>query len=336
VILENDLYRRADATRVEVALAVARQVIVLEHVQTRTSQGADMVLPAATFAEGDGTLVNNEGRAQRFFQVYVPDGEVQESWRWLRDLMIAAGRLPEDSWSGLDEVTAAMATALPQLERVPECAPSASFRLAGQKVPREPFRYSGRTAMHANVDVSEPKPPDDPDSALAFSMEGYGSQPPAALITRFWSPRWNSIQALNKFQDEVGGPLRGGDPGERLIQAPQGETTQYFTTVPDAFRAEEDRWLVVPVHHIFGSEELSMLTPGVAELAPEPYVALHPDDAARIQAEPGAQVRVSWGRAVANLPLRGMADLAQGLVGLPAGVLEQPVIPALKVVLKAA
>ena len=31
-----------------------------------------MVLPAATFAETDGTLVNNEGRAQRFFQVFVP------------------------------------------------------------------------------------------------------------------------------------------------------------------------------------------------------------------------------------------------------------------------
>jgi predicted molibdopterin-dependent oxidoreductase YjgC len=27
---------------------------------------------AASFAESDGTVVNNEGRAQRFFQVYDP------------------------------------------------------------------------------------------------------------------------------------------------------------------------------------------------------------------------------------------------------------------------
>ena len=31
-----------------------------------------MVFPAATFAEASGTLVNNEGRAQRFYEVFVP------------------------------------------------------------------------------------------------------------------------------------------------------------------------------------------------------------------------------------------------------------------------
>ncbi len=36
-----------------------------------------MVLPAATFAEADGTLVNNEGRAQHFYQVFTPPGEIQ-------------------------------------------------------------------------------------------------------------------------------------------------------------------------------------------------------------------------------------------------------------------
>ena len=46
-----------------------------------------MVLPAGTFAETDGTLVNNEGRAQRFFQVFVPQGDIQESWRWAQDIM---------------------------------------------------------------------------------------------------------------------------------------------------------------------------------------------------------------------------------------------------------
>ena len=36
------------------------------------------------------------------------------------------------------------------------------------KVAREPNRYSGRTAMLANISVHEPKPPEDPDSALRF------------------------------------------------------------------------------------------------------------------------------------------------------------------------
>ena len=72
VVLENDLYRRAPAQQVDQALARAQVLVVLDHQRTATAQRADLVLPAASFAEGDGTLVSQEGRAQRFFQVYEP------------------------------------------------------------------------------------------------------------------------------------------------------------------------------------------------------------------------------------------------------------------------
>src|SRR5262249_57333533 len=71
-------------------------------------------------------------------------------------------------------------------------------RMAGEKIPRQPHRYSGRTAMFANITVHEPKPPDDPDSPLSFSMEGYQGQPPSPLITRYWSPGWNSVQEIGR------------------------------------------------------------------------------------------------------------------------------------------
>jgi len=44
-------------------------------------------------------------------------------------------------------------------------------------------------------------------------MEGYPAQPPSSLTPFFWAPGWNSIQSVNKFQSEINGPLRGGDPG---------------------------------------------------------------------------------------------------------------------------
>ena len=34
------------------------------------------MLPAGTFAESDGTFISSEGRAQRFFQVFVPQNDV--------------------------------------------------------------------------------------------------------------------------------------------------------------------------------------------------------------------------------------------------------------------
>ena len=40
------------------------------------------------------------------------------------------------------------------------------------KIPRQPHRYSGRTAMLANIKVSEPQQPLDSETPFAFSMEG--------------------------------------------------------------------------------------------------------------------------------------------------------------------
>jgi NADH-quinone oxidoreductase subunit G len=320
LILENDLYRHAEAALVHESLEIARHVIVLDHLTNQTVGHSELVLPAATFAESSGTLVNNEGRAQRFYEVFVPEGEVQASWRWLRDAMLAAGRPEAAGWQTLDDVAAAMAEAIPALKAALEAAPPETLRLAGQRIPRLSHRATGRTAMHANVDVHEPGPPDDPDSPLSYSMEGYEGQPPPALIPRFWAPHWNSIQALNKFQEEIAGPLRGGDPGRRLIEPTEIDAPPYFQRIPAAFRVRDGEWLVVPIHHIFGSEELSVLTPGIQELAPDPYLALHPDDAADLQAEAGKEVALDIEDVIYRLPLRLMPTLPRGVAGLPVGL----------------
>ena len=299
IILENDLYQRLPAPVVDRFLARFQHVVALDHLETATTEKAELVLPVATFAEGDGTLVSSEGRAQRFFEVFLPPEPIQESWRWL------------GSWETLDDVVAALAAGLPQLAAVTRAAPSADFRMAGAKVPREPHRYSGRTSMLANISVHEPKPPDDPDSPLSFSMEGNPDQPPSALLPFFWTPGWNSIQAVNKFQAEIGGPLRQGDPGVRVIER-DGAEFRFFEQLPPPFETRKDEWLVVPLYHIFGSEELSRSAPAIAELSPEPYVALNPEDASSF----GKEVELFGQR----LPVKIATDLPKGLAGVPAGV----------------
>ncbi len=321
VVLENDLYRRAPADRVAAFLEKAPHVVVIDHSAHGTGARAEAVLPAGTFAEADGTYVNNEGRAQRAFQVFVPRDDVQESWRWVRDLLHAAGRASEAPWSDLDGITRDLAGSIPAYRRLPEVAPPAGFRIAGSKLSRAPFRFSGRTSMLANLAVSEPKPPLDPDSALTFTMEGYeGPQAPPALLTHFWAPGWNSIQSLNKFQAEIGGPLRGGESGVRLIEPAEGAKPPYREGHPAAFAPREGSWRVIPLHHVFGSEELSVRSPGIAELAPAPYLALHPEDASGLGLEEGARARAEVGGESRVLPVRFRADLPRGTVGIPAGL----------------
>lgn len=323
VVLENDLYRRADAARVDAALAAARVVIVADHQSTATTARAHLLLPAASFAEGDGTLVSQEGRAQRFFQVYDPayyDAKVlvREGWRWLHALHSTLQGRPVD-WTQLDQVTAACAASSAQLAGIRDAAPSASFRIRGLKLAREPHRYSGRTAMRANISVHEPRASQDIDSAFAFSMEGYsGSQEARQQIPFAWSPGWNSPQAWNKFQDEVGGHLRAGDPGVRLIES-RGQSLAWFA-VAAPFNPALDTWQAVPLHHLFGSDEMASRAAPIAERMPAPYAALAKAEAERLGVNDGALLQLTVNGQALRLPLRVIDELAIGLIGLPAGL----------------
>jgi len=330
IILEDDLYRRAGSEKLKGFFGNVKTIVAIDHLRNRTVSEADVVLPAATFAEAGGALVNNEGRGQRFFPVMPPREDVQESWRWLRDIMLAVKNPAAEQWQSLDDIIATMAKTVPAFKSIADIAPAANFRITGMKIPRQPHRYSGRTAMLANVSIHEPKPPEDPSSPLAFSMEGYEGQPPAALIPRFWSPGWNSVQAINKFQTEVGGPLRGGDPGRRLIEPPAVEKVPYFQEPPEAFRRRDGEWLIVPAHHIFGSEELSILSPGVAARCPEPYLGVSPEDAEALQMVDGNKVKLVMQAAEYKVSARIISSLVRGIAVLPVGFrgVETAALPA--------
>ena len=328
IVLENDLYRRADAAKVDAALAAAKAVIVADHQQTATTAKAHLVLSASSFAEGDGTLVSQEGRAQRFFQVFEPsyyDSNilVREGWRWMHALHCTLQGKAVD-WTQLDQVTEAVAASSSVLASIKDAAPNASFRIKGLKLAREPLRYSGRTAMRANISVHEPRQPQDQDSAFAFSMEGYsGSKEDRQQIPFAWSPGWNSPQAWNKFQDEVGGHIRAGDPGTRLIET-QGDSLNWFAAVPRPFNPAQGTWQVVPFFHLFGSEENSSKAAPVQERIPAAYIALAKAEADRLGVNDGALLSLNVAGVTLRLPLRINEELGSGLVALPAGLAGIP------------
>ncbi len=266
--------------------------IVLDHVPTAATAASDIVLPAAPFTETDGTFVSAEGRAQRFCKLMPPEGSVRESWRWLRDIGQRLGR-PGMGWATFDDVTASCAAEIPALARIVAAAPSAAFRVAGERIPREPHRASGRTALHADRTVHDPAPPTDPNSPLSFTMEGWHGEPPSALAAFAWAPRWNSVQALNKFQDEVGGPWRGGDPGVRLFDgAARGVPTG--PGVPPAFVPSHETLLVLPRWDAFASDPLAMRSGPIAARAPGPCIALHPEDAEALGLAAGGRAAMAF------------------------------------------
>jgi NADH-quinone oxidoreductase subunit G len=324
IVMENDLYRRADKVVVDTALNEVDAIILLDHQTTAMTDQATMLLPVASFAEGDGTLVNNEGRAQRYFQVYDPtyyssECQIKESWRWLHAINNELHN-QEISWTQLDEVTAACAEAIPTLQKIVDAAPNAQFRVNGLKIAREPHRYSGRTAMRANISVHEPRQPQDIDSAMSFSMEGCSSNKNTSSLVPFaWSPGWNSPQAWNKFQDEVGGHMRAGDSGVRLLESTNA-MANYFTSIPSAFVARNNELRVVPLYHIFGSDELSGMSQPIIEQTPAAYIAVSPADANRFGLVEDQLAEININSVIKRGVVKIHSGLLMGTVGLPIGL----------------
>ncbi len=276
LVVENDLFRKLSKKNAEALLARFKTLVVLDHISTHTSKVAQVIVPVGSFAEADGTLVSQEGRAQRFYQVFVPEADTPEPWRRLVQLSGLTDNVLK--FNSLHDITSLISSTISVFKEIDGIAPPPDFRINGQKIARESHRYSGRTSMKANINVHELRPVEDNDSPMSFTMEGYQGETPASLTTHYWSPGWNSVQSINKYQIEVGGALHGGDPGQRLTDKSEG-SLDYYHQIPEAWIAPKDGLSAVPVYQIFGSEELSRKSPSVKERSEKAFILLHPADA---------------------------------------------------------
>ena len=316
VILENDLYRRATKESVDLLFENSRQIIVLDHLENQTSLQADILLPSSTFAESEGTLVNNEGRAQRFYKTLVNKDQVKESWRWINELIRIRDKNQATSWTRFDELISFLADELPVFSKIKEYMPDSDFRMLNAKIPRQTMRYSGRTAMNAHKAVSETGVSKDPDSPLAFSMEGLQESPPSSLVAFYWTPGWNSVQSLYNYLDEPNGSMKGGDPGIRLIESGERNKNSYFEINPQAFEYKSDEWLVIPVYQIFGSEELSSSSSAIAQRIQESFLILNHKDAEIFDIKDGEPIRLEIMGQSLKIKIKIENSQRQGIAGL--------------------
>ncbi|UAJ66051.1 NADH-quinone oxidoreductase subunit NuoG [Candidatus Schneideria nysicola] len=332
IILENDLYRHALKDRIDLAIEKVKTLIVLDHQKTNIQDRADLILSAANSAESSGTVINNEGRAQRFFQAYKPnyyDNQLirLESWRWLYSLLYKSD---EYSSIKLDKIIDDIALHLPHLADIKKVAPNETFRIHGKKLSRAPYCYSGRTATHRN-DIHETPFPQDEDSMFNFSMEGnHSPYAPQQYVAFAWAPGWNSPQSWNKFQDEVGGHLRYGDPGIRLLDS-KNDVLDWFSNIPASFHASQsirnhnNSWYIVPYLCLFGSEETSQNSPVIKNIMPKPYLIMNEIDVMKLgcKTDPSNETWMTFhwgGKEIHTLPVRISTNLSTGQVGLPLGL----------------
>ncbi len=86
VMGENPMLSDPDQTHVEEALRGLDFLVVQDIFLTETAALADVVLPAASFAEKDGTFTNTERKVQLLHAAVSSPGEARTDWRILSEL----------------------------------------------------------------------------------------------------------------------------------------------------------------------------------------------------------------------------------------------------------
>lgn len=320
IVAENDLMRRAPSAQIKALFDNISNLVVMDCIDTPTLSQSHLALPSASLLESEGTLVNSEARAQRHYPVFQPAEQRQASWRWLRQIGQQMNIEGFDSLAHFDDVTAACAAEFSDLVGIVDASPAGTFRDRGVKIPRQTHRYSGRTAMLADISVHEPKQPVDDDTPLSYSMEGANGKQPGALIPFVWAPGWNSNQSIHKFQSEAGGALKGGTPGRRLFDTNETSSMAHDQNPPSAFEPQNESWQVLPLYRIFGSDELSAHSPAIKELTPQPFVEISAHDAQVLGVNNGDGVVLSSDGSEDSVAVKVNSATPRGCIGYCVGL----------------
>ncbi|MCS7065685.1 MAG: molybdopterin-dependent oxidoreductase, partial [Fimbriimonadales bacterium] len=88
----NPVAQYYDPALAERALRACEFVVVQDALMTETAEYADLLLPACTFAECEGTFTNWERRVQRFWKAIEPPGDAKPDWLIFAELWLRAMR----------------------------------------------------------------------------------------------------------------------------------------------------------------------------------------------------------------------------------------------------
>jgi formate dehydrogenase major subunit len=110
---ENPILAEADANHVREAIEELDFFVAQDIFLTETAQLADVVLPAAAFAEKDGTFTNTERRVQRVRKAVEPPGEAKPDWWIICQLAQKMGAAGFD-FSESEEIMRELSSVTPQ------------------------------------------------------------------------------------------------------------------------------------------------------------------------------------------------------------------------------
>jgi formate dehydrogenase major subunit len=101
---EDPVVTDPDRNKVAAGMRAMDLLVVIELSMTETAKMADIVLPAASFAEKNGTFTNCERRVQLIHKAVSPPGEARIDWQILRELAREMGVPELMNWQTSEQI----------------------------------------------------------------------------------------------------------------------------------------------------------------------------------------------------------------------------------------
>ena len=311
IMATNPVVSLPDANRVREALQRCELVVVSDCVaDTDTAALADVLLPAATWGEKDGTVTNSERRISRQRRFLTPPGEARPDWWIVCEVAKRMGFAQEFPYAEphaiFDEHArlSALAAAAPGASAPAACA-GASVQSCSRGAARF-FDISGLAGLTAaEYDGLEPtqwplRSRSEPPAARPETRQE------ACLETGRLRPETRTAPRL--FHD---GRFAYPDGKARFVpvgqRAPAHATDETYPFVLNTGRIR-DQW-----HTMTRTGR----APRLVDHLPEPFVDLHPHDALAAAVREGELARVStqWGALVVRARISG--EIPRGSIFVP-------------------
>ncbi|MBX0327873.1 NADH-quinone oxidoreductase subunit NuoG [Oscillochloris sp. ZM17-4] len=288
------------------AIDAAEFVVVQDMFLTATAQLADVVLPAASVAEREGSYTNAERRVQRSRQAAHPLGESRPDWQIVQGVGQA---LAEMAIAGVWNTKDANAKGAKGANLKDANAKGAKGAKGGSAVAvADAPGWDYLTAGELAAEIAERVPGYAGITYAALSATGSGGQ---------WGRQVN--EAI--FYDGTSYENTEGVG----IQCPSlAEATRaVFSLAPrpaPATVATAERPLLLLAQPLAYDGDPLLRGGKLAAHVPAAYVALSQEDAARQGIRAGDEVRLVSAVGEVRLPARVVADLPQGVVVVPANL----------------
>ncbi|MCM2465847.1 formate dehydrogenase subunit alpha [Methanoculleus oceani] len=110
---ENPMLSDPDLTHVKHAIENLEFLVVQDIFLTETAEMADVVLPAACYAERNGTQTSTERRVQMWRKAQDPPGEAKEDWQIISELAAKMGYAKQFPYQSAEEIFNEVAAVTP-------------------------------------------------------------------------------------------------------------------------------------------------------------------------------------------------------------------------------